>query len=118
MTVNRNLTVHNMLITRGILKMVSNVSGEVDEVREEGLRRRECDRLKRKRETNEKRHTRLVNLCPRLSLLIIHISVMALHKANDRKNRRAEQYEELREGVSPLLQSIVAIALQYSYSIR
>ena len=52
MTVNRNLTVRNMLITRGILKMVSNVSGEVDEVREEReerLRRRECDRLRRKK---------------------------------------------------------------------
>ena len=50
MTVNRNLTVRNMLITRGMLKMVSNVSGEVDEVREERLRRRECDRLRRERE--------------------------------------------------------------------
>ena len=72
MTVNRNLTVRKMLIIRGILKMVSNVSGEVNEVREERLGRRECDRLIRKRETNEKRHTRLVNLCPCLSLLIIH----------------------------------------------
>ena len=34
------------------------------------------------------------------------------------KNRCAEQHEELREGVSALLHSIVAIALQYSYSTR
>ena len=48
MTVNRNLTVRNMLITYGILKLASNVSREVDEVREERLGRRgECDRLRK-----------------------------------------------------------------------
>ena len=49
MTVNRNLTVRNMLITHGILTMVSNVSGKVDEVREERLRRRECETRKKER---------------------------------------------------------------------
>ena len=44
-TVNKNLTVRNMLITCGVLKMVSNLCREVDEVREERLRRRERDRL-------------------------------------------------------------------------
>ena len=76
MTVIRNLTVCNMLITQGILKMASIVCREVGEVR---LRRLERNRLKRERETNEERHTRFVNLCPRLSLLSIHISVMTLH---------------------------------------
>ena len=48
--VNGNLTVRNMLITCGILKMMSSVCREVDEVREERLRRRrECDRLRRER---------------------------------------------------------------------
>ena len=37
-TVNRNLTVHNTLLTCGVLTMVSNVCREVDEVREEKLR--------------------------------------------------------------------------------
>ena len=47
-TVNGNLTVRNMLITYGILKVASNVSREIDEVREERLRRRgECDRLRK-----------------------------------------------------------------------
>ena len=45
MTVNGNLTVHNMQITPGILKMVSNVCREVDE-------------------TDEERHARFINLCP------------------------------------------------------
>ena len=47
---------------------------------------------------------------------------MALHidwlgRANG-KNRHAEQREELREGISPLilLFSVVAVALQYSYN--
>ena len=54
MIVNGKLTVCNMLITHGVLKMVSNVCREVSEVREERLRRRrECDRLRR--ETNEKK---------------------------------------------------------------
>ena len=45
-TVNGNLTVSNMLITGGILKIPSNVCREVDEVREERLRRRrEYDRF-------------------------------------------------------------------------
>ena len=45
-TVNGNLTVYNMLITYGILKMASNVCREVNEVREERLiRRRDHDRL-------------------------------------------------------------------------
>ena len=59
--------------------MASNICREVDEMREERLRRRECDRLRRERETNEERQRRLVNLCPCLSLLSIHISVMAVH---------------------------------------
>ena len=47
--------------------MASNVRAvtEVDEVREERLRRRECDRLRRERESNEERCARFVNLCPR-----------------------------------------------------
>ena len=50
MKVNGNLTVHNVLITRGILKMARTVCREVDEVREERLRRRtEHDRLRRER---------------------------------------------------------------------
>ena len=49
MTVYRNLTVCNMLITCGALKMVSNVCREVNKVREERLRRTECDRLRRER---------------------------------------------------------------------
>ena len=36
-TVNKNLTVYNMLITCGVLKMVSNLCREVDEVREENV---------------------------------------------------------------------------------
>ena len=36
---NGNLTVRNMLITRDILKIASNVCREVDEVREERFRR-------------------------------------------------------------------------------
>ena len=59
-TVNGNFTVCNMLlITRAILKMASNARTvtEVDEVREERLRRRrERDRLRRGRETNEEFH--------------------------------------------------------------
>ena len=51
-TVNRNLTVHNMLITCVILKMASNVCRQVNEVREERLRR-EHNRLRREREINE-----------------------------------------------------------------
>ena len=44
-------------------QMASNVHGEVDEVREERLRRRrEHDRLRRERETSEERHARFVNL--------------------------------------------------------
>ena len=59
--------------------MASNICREVDEVREERLRRRRRDRLRRERETNEERQRRLVNLCPCFSLLSIHISVMAVH---------------------------------------
>ena len=106
-TMNGNLTVCNtLLITCGILKMASNVCGEVNEVREERLRwRRECDRLRREWETNEERQVRLVNFCRHLSLLSIHNLVMVLltrRRAND-GNRHAEQHEELREGVSPLI---------------
>ena len=76
--VNRNLTIRNMLITRGMLKMANIVCKEVDKVREERLRtRREHDRLRSQRETNEERHAKCINLCPCLSL--IHILVMALH---------------------------------------
>ena len=40
-----------LTITRGVLKMVSNVCREVDEVREERvMRRREHDKLRRGRE--------------------------------------------------------------------
>ena len=73
-TVNGNLTVRNMLITRDILKIASSVCREVDEVREERFRRTDL----KERETNEERQ-RFVNHCPHLSLLSIHISVMALH---------------------------------------
>ena len=59
-TMNRNLTVHNTLLTHGVLTMVSNVCREVDKVREERLRQRECDRLRR--ETNKERQVRLVSL--------------------------------------------------------
>ena len=46
-----------------ILQITSNVCGEVNEVREERLRRRrERNRLKRERETSEERHVRFVNL--------------------------------------------------------
>ena len=80
MKMNGNLTIHNVLITCGILKMARTVYRKVDEVREERLRRRrERDRLRRERETNEERQRRFVNLCPLLSLLSIHISVMAIH---------------------------------------
>ena len=53
-----------LYITRGNIKMLSNVRREVDEVREERLiRRRERDRLRGdlERETSEERHTRFVN---------------------------------------------------------
>ena len=42
---------------------------EVDEVREERLRRRECDRLRRGKVTNKERHVRFVDLYPHLSLI-------------------------------------------------
>ena len=47
--------------------MASNVRTvtEVDEVREERLRRRERDRLRRERETNEERCARFVSIMPR-----------------------------------------------------
>ena len=49
-----------MLTTCGILKMVDIVCREVDEVREERLRkRREGNRLRRGRATNEERKRRL-----------------------------------------------------------
>ena len=68
-----------MLITCDVLKMVDNACRQVDEVREERLRkRREGDRLRRERVTNEERKRRFVNLCPHLSLLSIHISIMAI----------------------------------------
>ena len=80
MTVNENLTIRKMLIMHGVLKMVSNVCREVDEVREKRFRRsREGDILRRERETNEERQRKFVNLCPHFSLLSIHISVMTLH---------------------------------------
>ena len=50
MTLNRNLTVHDMLITHGILNKASNVCREIDEERGKKLRRRqEHDRLRRER---------------------------------------------------------------------
>ena len=50
-------------ITCGNIKMVSNVHGEANEVREERLRRRrECYRLRRERETREERHARFIKL--------------------------------------------------------
>ena len=52
--------------------MMRNVCREVDEVREERLRR-ELDRFRKERETNRQR---FVNLCPRHSLLSI---LMAIH---------------------------------------
>ena len=52
---------------------------EVDKVREERLRRRrECDKLRRETNTEERRR-RFVNLCYWFSLLSIHISVMEIH---------------------------------------
>ena len=46
-TVNEKLTVCNiLLITHDLLKMMSNICREVDEVREERIRRRECHRLR------------------------------------------------------------------------
>ena len=62
MTVIGNVTVCNMLITHGIIKMASIVCREVSEM---GLRRLECDRLRR--EINEESHVRFVNCCPCLS---------------------------------------------------
>ena len=48
--------------------MASNACREVDEVKEEGLRRRiECDRLRTEREINEEGQRRFANLCPRLT---------------------------------------------------
>ena len=70
----------------------------------------------KKRETNEQRQTRLVNLCRHL-----HISVMALHqyklarqRANDRI-RRAKQQEGPREGVSPVSINITLFISSYHY---
>ena len=51
---NEWLIVHNVLITHGILKMVSNVCREVNEVREERLRRkRECNKLAEREKNKE-----------------------------------------------------------------
>ena len=49
-TANRNFAVHNMLITREVLKMASRsgICREVDEVREERFRR-ECNTLRREK---------------------------------------------------------------------
>ena len=69
----------------------------------------------KKRETNEQRQTRLVNLCRHL-----HISVMApsykldRRRANDRI-RRAKQREGPREGVSPVSISITLFISSYRY---
>ena len=57
--------------------MASNVCREVGEMREEWLRGRESDRLRR--EKLMKKNIRFVNFCPCLSLLITHISLMELH---------------------------------------
>ena len=47
-TVNGNFTVHNVhFIIRG--NMASNADREIDEVREERLRRRKCDKLRREK---------------------------------------------------------------------
>ena len=51
---NEWLIVHNVLITHGVLKMVSNVCREVNEVREERLRRkRECNNLAEREKTKK-----------------------------------------------------------------
>ena len=48
--------------------MANIVCEEVDKVREERLRiRREHDRVRSQRETNEERHAKCVNLCPCLT---------------------------------------------------
>ena len=47
--------------------MASKVCREADEVKEERLRRIECDRLRREREINEEGQRRFANLCPRLT---------------------------------------------------
>ena len=70
---NRNLTVCNILITHGILKTAINVCREVNEMREERLRRRECDKRRRERETNEERHATFA------LALAYHILVMELY---------------------------------------
>ena len=60
------------------LKMASSVCRELDEVREERLRRRrKCKKLRRERETSEERQTKFLKLCPPFSLLN-HISVIVL----------------------------------------
>ena len=54
-TMNGNITVHSTLITCSILIMVSNVCREVDEVREEGLNKKEESMTDlEEREGNEK----------------------------------------------------------------
>ena len=112
-TVDGNLIVRNMLLTYGILKMVSNVCREVDEVREERLRwRRGYDRLRRE-ETNEERLARLVNLSCRL-----HSLIMALHTdwLGEEWMIAARRITQRAKGaVSPLM-SVVAITLQYGYN--
>ena len=62
-----------MLITCGLVKMAINVCREVREIREERLRRRECDKLRREREINEERHANFA------LTLAYHISVTELH---------------------------------------
>ena len=43
-TVDRNFTVHNTLLTCSVLKVASNACREVDEVREGGLDKEENER--------------------------------------------------------------------------
>ena len=64
-------------------------------MREERLRRRECDRLRREK-LMKKRHTKLVNHCPCLAYEYPHFGngTLGRQRANDR-NRCAEQHKEL-----------------------
>ena len=104
------------MITRDILKIASNVCREVDEVREERFRRTDLKEI----ETNEERQ-RFVNPCPHLSLLSIHILVMALHidwlseeQMMQRATRRAKE-GSISINIT-FSQYVVAIALHYSYN--
>ena len=88
---------------------------EVNKAREERLRRkRENDRLRSERKTNEERHARFINLTLPYSHFNNGTSYRIARRSGNDKNRHAEQHKELREGISPLI--LVVIALRYSYN--